>query len=371
MSPDLIPAAIAAIAATILMPLAIQARRLGHDDDFDGVQKVHEVPTSRLGGGVLVLAYFVALAVASRTGAATLAAAVALAFCSLPVVLIGVSEDITRGIHPWHRIAGAVASAVVASYFASGIIARVDLPVLDTWLHYLPFALPLTWFMVVGACNAVNLIDGAHGLAGGVALMLFGGLATMANQVGDALVLTQTLAIMGAIAGFLVWNYPRGKVFLGDAGAYFLGFMYAELSVQLVARNEGISAWFVIALAAYPIVETVYSIYRRKVVLRTESMQPDAGHLHSLIFHQLAMRAHSAHARESVRRANARVAPRVWLHGGICFVAALVLHQSTVALIGFTVLYAIAYVVSYRALARTTRRAIPLGGVASISRTIS
>ena len=108
-----------------------------------------------------------ALAVAARTGPTPLTAAVALAFCALPVVLIGLSEDVTRGIHPWHRMSGAVASAVVASYFAGGIIARVDLPLLDTWLDYLPFALPLTWFMVAGACNAVNLIDGAHGLAGG------------------------------------------------------------------------------------------------------------------------------------------------------------------------------------------------------------
>ena len=178
--------------------------------------------------------------------------------------------------------------------------------------------------------------------------MMFGGLAAMAGYVGDTFVLAQALVMMGAIAGFLVWNYPRGKVFLGDAGAYFLGFMYAELSIQLVARNPGISAWFVIALAAYPIVETLYSIYRRKLVLRTESMQPDAGHLHSLIFHRLVMRAHSAHAKESVRRANARVAPRVWLHGAVCLAAALVLHAYTVALIGFTILYAVAYIVSYR-----------------------
>jgi len=257
MTTELLPAAIAALAATILMPLAIFARGLGHDHDFDGVQKVHEVPTSRLGGAVLIVAYFAALAVVSRAGPAALEAAVALAFCSLPVVLIGASEDIIRGTRPWHRLAGAVASAVVASYFANGIITRVDLPGLDDWLVFLPFALPLTWFMVAGACNAMNLIDGAHGLAGGTALMMFGGLAAMAVYVDDPLVLAQALAMVGAIAGFLAWNYPHGKVFLGDAGAYFLGFMYAELAIQLVARNDGVSAWFVIALAAYPIVETL------------------------------------------------------------------------------------------------------------------
>jgi hypothetical protein len=186
--------------------------------------------------------------------------------------------------------------------------------------------------------------------------MMFGGLAAMAVYVDDPLVLAQALAMVGAIAGFLAWNYPHGKVFLGDAGAYFLGFMYAELAIQLVARNDGVSAWFVIALAAYPIVETLYSIYRRKFVLHTASMQPDAAHLHSLVFRRLVMRGHSAHARESVRRAGAGVAPRLWLHGAICFGAALLPHRSAVALIGFTLLYAIAYVVSYRALAGSDKR---------------
>ena len=346
---DLLPAAVAALCAAVLMPLAIHARRIGHDHDFDGVQKVHDVPTSRLGGVILAMAYFVAVGLAYRLDPVASTAAVALAACALPVLLVGLWEDIARGIHPWHRLAGAVASAAVASYFADGIIARVDLPVFDTWLRYLPFALPLTWFMVAGACNAINLIDGAHGLAGGIALTLFGGLAVLAIQAGDMLVMAQALALIGAILGFLAWNYPRGKVFMGDAGAYFLGFMYAELSIQLVARNDGVSAWVVIALAAYPIVETLYSMFRRKFVLRTASMEPDAGHLHSLISARLARGEQASRAGEAVQRATARVAPRLWLHGAICLAAALLLHASSVALIGFTLLYATAYVLHYHA----------------------
>jgi UDP-N-acetylmuramyl pentapeptide phosphotransferase/UDP-N-acetylglucosamine-1-phosphate transferase len=210
--------------------------------------------------------------------------------------------------------------------------------------------------MVAGACSAVNLIDGARGLAGGTALMMFGGLAAAAAASADWFVAIQALTVVGAIAGFLAWSCPGGKVFLGDAGAYFLGFMYAELSIAIVARNADISAWFVIALAAYPITETLYSIYRRKVLLRTASMEPDAGHLHSLVFRKRVLRGHSAHAHEAVRRANSRVAPRMWAHGVICLAAALWFHDSTLALIAFTASYAVAYVVSYRALARSGRR---------------
>ena len=350
---DLWPAGLAGLCAAFLMPFAIRSRWVGRDNDFSGVQKVHDVSTSRLGGFNVFVAYLAVLVVAVRVQDAELAPALPLLLCSLPVVLVGIWEDVTQGVHPWHRLAGAVVSAALASWFATGVITRLDLPFLDDGLKYLVFALPLTWFMVAGACNAINLIDGAHGLAGGTTLMMFGGLAAAAAIVGDALVRDQALAMMGAITGFLVWNYPRGKVFLGDAGAYFLGFMYAELSVQIVARNPGISAWFVIALGAYPIVETLYSIYRRKFLLRTASMQPDAGHLHSLIYRRLVRRGHSAHAKEAVRHANARVAPRLWLHGAICLVAALLLHNNTLALIGFTLLYAVGYVAIYRSIART------------------
>jgi len=363
------PAVAAAALVAGLMPLAIRSQRLGRDDDFKGVQKAHNVSTSRLGGVIVFVAYLAVLAVATRMGDAALSPTLPLLLCSLPVVLVGLWEDITQGVHPWHRLAGAVTSAALASAFAFGTIARLDLPFLDDWLKYLLFALPLTWFMVAGACNAINLIDGAHGLAGGTALMMFGGLAAGAAIVDDPEVLAQALAMMGAIAGFLVWNYPRGKVFLGDAGAYFLGFMYAELSIQIVAGNPGLSAWFVIALGAYPIVETLYSIYRRKFLLRTASMQPDARHLHSLVFRRLVAQGHSAHARESVRLANARVAPRLWLHGAICLVGALVLHNHTPASIAFVALYAGFYVVCYRALARARRDGPPSRMLTPLART--
>jgi UDP-N-acetylmuramyl pentapeptide phosphotransferase/UDP-N-acetylglucosamine-1-phosphate transferase len=254
-----------------------------------------------------------------------------------------------------------VVAGALASGFADGVIARLDLPLVDGWLGYAAFALPMTWFMVAGACNAMNLIDGAHGLAGGVAVLMFGGLAAAAYLAGDTLVLAESLTMIGGIVGFLVWNYPRGKVFLGDAGAYFLGFMYAEMSIAIVARNPGVSAWFVIALAAYPITETLYSIYRRKLVMHTNSMQPDAAHLHSLVYRQLVQRGQAAREAEPVRNANARVAPRLWLHGAICFAGSLFLYGSTPALIAFAVLYVLFYVVHYRTLARELGEGPPTG----------
>ena len=369
-----------AICASVAMPLAMRARRLEERHRPTDPQNIHSEPTSRFGGAAVFLGYAVAIGVAVGVGLVPIQPTLPLLASSLVLAAVGLWEDIARRVPPSHRLIAAVASAALASAFAQGIVTRLDLPYVDAWLTYLPIALALTWFMVAGACNAINIIDGNHGLAGGTSLVMFAGLAVVAGDVGDRLVLAQVLAITGALAVFLLWNYPHGKVFLGDAGAYFIGFMYAQLAIQLAARNAGVSAWFVIALAAYPIAETLFSIYRRKILRRGSAMQCDVMHLHSLLylyFMRSAARVrasrHDSHCescgavipgdrrrrpveqpgkqperRRPLRRANARVAQRLWMHAALCFVAAVAFYDNTPMLIAFSLLYAIFYVACYR-----------------------
>ena len=94
--------------------------------------------------------------------------------------------------------------------------------------------------------------------------------------------------MLGALLGFLVFNYPSGRIFMGDGGAYLLGFWLGELSVLLVVRNPDVSPWFPIVLLAYPVVETLFSIYRRKFLQGRSAGRPDAMHLHQLIYRRLA-----------------------------------------------------------------------------------
>lgn len=364
--------AASASSAWILLTLVIRARSWTKDLGSAGLQDIHVEPTSRLGGEAVFLGFVVAVAIALKLELMPLGPALSLLLAAVPVLVVALWEDIAHRVSPRYRLLAAVFSAALASALAEGVIKRLDLPFIDGWLAYLPFAVPLTWFMVVGACNALNIIDGNHGLAGGSALLMFVGIAIVAGNVGDKLVLSQAVGMTGALVGFLLWNYPNGKVFLGDAGAYFIGFMYAQLSIQLIGRNAGISAWFVIALAAYPIVETLFSIYRRKILHHAAAMQPDVLHLHSLLylyFLRFAERPRlderrlgvvvgpcpGRERRQPQRRANARVAPHLWLHGVLCFVTALAFYENTPALIGFTLIYGIYYIVCYRKAVRLSR----------------
>jgi UDP-N-acetylmuramyl pentapeptide phosphotransferase/UDP-N-acetylglucosamine-1-phosphate transferase len=116
--------------------------------------------------------------------------------------------------------------------------------------------------------------------------------------------------------------------------------------------TAGPALWFVILLAAYPIVETLYSIYRRKILQRTPSMEPDALHMHSLFYHRVALPAEQSFDGPDHDRANSSVAPRLWLHGALCCILALAFHDSTPALITSLGAYAILYHWQYRILAR-------------------
>ena len=92
---------------------------------------------------------------------------------------------------------------------------------------------------------------------------------------------------IGAVLGFFVWNFPAGLIFLGDGGAYFIGFVLAELSVLLLAATRGVSPMFPLLLCAYPIFETIFTMYRRSVLRGVATAQPDGIHLHTLIHRRL------------------------------------------------------------------------------------
>ena len=140
-----------------------------------------------------------------------------------------------------------------------------------------------------GVANAINIIDGFHGLAAGAMLIMLGALR-LSSRTGSATTWSSALAVLyGAlILGFFLVNFPHGKIFLGDGGAYFCGFLLAALGVLLPARNLEVSAWTAILICAYPVIETLASM-RRKARRDGHSVgQPDRVHFHMLAHRRYA-----------------------------------------------------------------------------------
>src|SRR5439155_21705078 len=168
--------------------------------------------------------------------------------------------------------------------------------------------------------------------------------------VGDDFVFTSALAMIGALLGFLAWNYPKGKIFLGDGGAYLLGFWLAEISVLLVVRHPEVSPWFPMLLLVYPIFETLFSMYRRKFVQGQSPGQPDRMHMHQVIYMRLSRTRTNTSDLASLTRLNSMVAPFGWLMSLCCAVAALFFWNGTWWLVTASLLFCAAYVLLYHRL---------------------
>jgi UDP-N-acetylmuramyl pentapeptide phosphotransferase/UDP-N-acetylglucosamine-1-phosphate transferase len=185
-----------------------------------------------------------------------------------------------------------------------------------------------------------------------VAIIILGGLTYVAFQVGDYPIMVAALAMIGALFGFLVWNYPRGLIFLGDGGAYLVGFWIAELSVLLTARHPEVSKWFPLLLCIYPIFETLFTIYRRVILKRVHPGMPDASHLHQLIYRRMVRWDGSDKDQKLQIYRNSMTSPYLWLLCLLGVMPAVLFWRYHLVLKGFTALFAVSYVWIYWAIVR-------------------
>lgn len=248
-------------------------------DSQEGVQKFHTAPTPRIGG----IALFGSLVVAwMLTGNATGGLLGLMIIAGLPAFIAGTIEDLTKKVGVRERLIATIFSGLLAVFITGYKLEHIDVPVLDGLFAISPVAIAFTAFAVGGVANAINIIDGFNGLAGGVLMICFSMMGLIAFQVGDVQLFNLSVLSTFCVAGFMLINFPFGKIFMGDGGAYFMGFMLAWTAVMLPMRNHQVSPWTPIVVCAYPIIETVISMIRR-AWQRTSTGKADSAHLHSLI----------------------------------------------------------------------------------------
>jgi UDP-N-acetylmuramyl pentapeptide phosphotransferase/UDP-N-acetylglucosamine-1-phosphate transferase len=205
----------------------------------------------------------------------------------------------------------------------------------------------LTVVAVAGIANSVNIIDGFNGLASMCVVIMLAALAYVAFQVGDPLVGALALAGVGAVLGFFVWNFPAGLIFLGDGGAYFLGFFVAEVALLLLVRNPDVSPLFPLLVCIYPVFETLFSIYRRKFLRAVPPSMPDGIHLHSLIYRRVMRWAVGDRSARALTRRNSMTSPFLWMLCMASVVPAVLFWDDTAVLALLLLLFGCTYVVLY------------------------
>lgn len=344
-------------ASAILTLLVVRAGRQRFrfltDHDLSGPQKFHVNPVPRVGGIGIVggLLFGAALLWWERGGVLGQYIAVLL-LCGVPAFAAGLLEDLTKRVSVAWRLLSTALSALLAVLLLDASIARTDLWGLDWIASYAVGAAFLAVFTVAGIANAINIIDGFNGLASMCVMMMLLAITYVANQVGDSTIALLALAGAGAVLGFFVWNYPAGLIFLGDGGAYFLGFYLSELSILLLHRNPEVSPLFPLLMAIYPVFETLFSMYRRRVVRGRGVGIPDGVHLHSLIYRRLLRWAVGSRDAAALTRRNSMTAPYLWL---LCMlaVAPSVLFWDNSQVLGiFILLFGLSYTVLYGMIVR-------------------
>lgn len=334
----------ASLAASFAIVLSASLHGRFTADLEAGVQKIHVGQIPRIGGVGVVTGALVGWAMLSP-GTVSLAGAIGLA--AAPVFLYGFAEDLTKRVSAATRLAAAIVSACLFMTLTGQSIRSVGITGLDLLLAFPIVSLVVTAVAMAGVTHALNIIDGLNGLAAGTALIGFASFGAVSWMVEDWALVEFSLVCIAAVLGFVALNFPKGRLFLGDAGAYSIGFLLAAVAVTLPARNPEVSPFLGVLVLSYPVIETLYSIHRRLGRDGNHPARPDRLHLHSLVYRGQARAFAQAIGRPDWRNPLATVI--VWWLPAAAGLAAVLLWQAGPAWLMLATLFvALGYLLHYR-----------------------
>ena len=349
-------AAISAFFCSCLITLLIIRYRFLHekisgDTDFDSPQKFHTVAVPRIGGVSIMFGLLAGLLV-QILGKPNFELQLILFLCVLPTFAIGLAEDLTKSASIKARFIVTAFSALLAVHFLDMPIVRVDVFGIDQALLIPGISILFTVFAITGITNAYNIIDGFHGLASMVATFALIAVGYLALSLNDRFLAQTCFLMVGATLGFFIWNYPRGLIFLGDSGAYLLGFWAAVSSILLIVRHPDISPWVAVMINGYPIIETLFSIWRKAIYRKRSPGEPDSIHFHMLIYRRVLSPNQISKKNEDYLSLNAKTSPYLWMLAGCTIVPAILWPLSTPILMVFAFLVFVFYLWVYRRIVR-------------------
>lgn len=268
----LIPFIFVVFIVPFVKKLAIQVGAV----DVPGGRHIHSKPTPKLGGLALFAGFLLGYMLFGEHSAQMNSILIG----SFIILMTGIIDDIVT-LRPGVKFVGQLLSALVIAVYGGILLSKLS--AFGIKINFGLFAYPLTIFFIVGCINCMNLIDGLDGLSGGISSIYFlmvGVIATIQGKNGLDFVLT--FVMLGSTLGFLVHNFPPAKIFAGDSGSNFLGFIIAIIAL-LGFKNVTLTSLIVpLLLIAIPILDTLFAILRRMIKGQPIS-KADNYHIH----HQL------------------------------------------------------------------------------------
>ena len=254
----------------------VLAQKIGAIDVPDA-RRVHDHPIPRMGGLAIFYGFLIGVMCFCQLDKALRGILIG----SLIIVALGIADDVKQLGAKLKFLVQIVVACIVVGHDI--VIEYVSVPtfISETGIIGLGyFSIPITILWIVGVTNAVNLIDGLDGLAVGVSSIATFSLFFIAILSGEMQVALLSAALAGGCLGFLPYNFNPAKIFMGDTGSTFLGFMLSVVCIQGLFKGYVVISFIIpFLILGLPIFDTAFAIVRR-IWNKKPIMAPDRGHLH-------------------------------------------------------------------------------------------
>ena len=247
---------------------------------YNAIQKIHEGYVPPIGGFIMFLAFYLSILFYQESFFAN---QIHIFAGSILILLIGLLEDFSGKIKPIYRLITIfIASLIFVTCQKS--LPKIEVPILEIILNNIPFAEEL--FYALGLtilANGMNMVDGMNGLAGMTSLSIILAISSILTLYGGIEIYFSELSLLIIVLiVFLLFNFPFGKIFLGDSGAYWIGWILGVWIIEIYAKLP-LNTWGALLILFYPIYEVIFS-FTRKILSGKSPFQPDTNHLHIKLY---------------------------------------------------------------------------------------
>ncbi len=255
---------------------------------YQAIQRIHLNETPRLGGLIFILSLVSFVLYSSANESILFLKLILIAL--IPIIIIGLKEDLFHNVDPAVRLMALLFVGWLFKVRFTGPFPNLsDVPLIGKLLM-LQGGITLFYIISMTAiANGMNLIDGVNGLCGAVTLSILSALLFLCYKTNDVTMISSVFSVIIILTPFMAFNYPYGKIFLGDLGAYSLGLIVSMLTIIFFGRHPEISPWGAALILIYPATEVIFSILRR-ILEGVSIYHADTAHLHLKIFYFLRPR---------------------------------------------------------------------------------
>ena len=201
---------------------------------------------------------------------------------SIPFFIISIKEDIFHNTEPNSRLFFMTISCFIFFYINPIDFPIVNIPIIGEFISFKTINLLFFTFSILVLMNGMNLIDGMNGLFSFTPLIQLLTLLYLSFIYEDNEILNLTIIFILPLIVFVIFNFPIGKIFVGDFGAYFYGFLNSILTIYFFGKHSDLLSWLAILILFYPCMELLFS-FTRKIIQNKSPLEPDNQHLHTLI----------------------------------------------------------------------------------------